>query len=504
MAAQMGSDLYERGLELAEAGKHQEALNCMREHLRTKPDDAQALNDAGAILHCLGRSKEAVSYLRRAWELRPDSAEIVWNLVETYLGDRQASEAALLFDMMEQMGTLNVDVLNRTAAILLDQNKKGQAIDVLLRSQRLWPQQEVIAPMLEAIRGQRPKVAFFRCGSADDGSLAEAWASVEQWFQTGFSEACTLDEAALALDWSDIAWFDGGGPMLVDASRNPRAGKVIVSLRRSDVRGDWAPEVRWENVAILMQLGSRAVEDALIEHVPDIRNRTRLVVLPHGVNLDRYGFRQRSRGKHLACIGCLSSETNPAFLVQCMQKLHYLDRDYRLSVAGQFKSPVLEQYVRHMVRTLGLTDVVSFGPYPADLNAWLADKHFIVSSGMGESQVEVLLAGMATGLKPVVHNFPGAEALFPPECLFNIAEEFCEQVTSREYDPAGYRRFVEARYPMAEQSKQVHGVLSQLETEIDLRRLSENSRGPVPVFNVPVPPSQGQPMPAPAEFANLR
>ncbi|MBN1359565.1 MAG: tetratricopeptide repeat protein [Sedimentisphaerales bacterium] len=502
MMAQTSSNLYERSLKLAEAGQHQEALNCMREHLRTRPDDAQALNDAGAILHCLGRSRDAISYLTKARVLRPDSAEIVWNLVETYLGDGRPSEAASLLDDMERMDTLNVDILNRTAAALLDQNRKGQAIDVLLRSQRMWSEQQVIAPMLEVIRGKRPKVALFRSGRGEDGTLAEAWASVEQRFQTEFCEARTLDEAAPVLQWCDIAWFDGGGEIVAEASRTARNGKTIVSLRRSDVRDDWAREVRWENVDILMQLGSAAVEDVLLEHVPDIRNRTRLVVIPHGINLGRYAFQQRARGKHLACMGCLSLETNPAFLLQCMQKLHYLDHEYKLSVAGPFESPALERYVRHMVQTLGLTGAVSFTPFPGDLNVWLADKHFIVSAGMGEGQVEALLAGMARGLKPIVHNFPSAETLLPRECLFNISEQFCEQVISQEYDSTKYRRFVEQRYPMAEPLKQVNSILAQLETEIDLRQLCENSRGPAAVFSAP--PAPGHERHTPADFVNVR
>ena len=60
MTTQTGLNHHERGLELASAGRHQEGLNCMREHLRIAPNDAQALNDAGAILHCLGRTDDAI------------------------------------------------------------------------------------------------------------------------------------------------------------------------------------------------------------------------------------------------------------------------------------------------------------------------------------------------------------------------------------------------------------------------------------------------------------
>jgi hypothetical protein len=122
-----------------------------------------------------------------------------------------------------------------------------------------------------------------------------------------------------------------------------------------------------------------------------------------------------------------------------------------------------------MVQTLQLMNAVSFEPYPSDLNVWLSDKHFIVAGGIGDSQVEVLLAGMACGLKPIVHHFPGAENLFPARHLFNIAEQFCEQVLSQDYEPEQYRRFVEERCPIGEPLRRVNGILMQLETEIEAR-----------------------------------
>ena len=270
--------------------------------------------------------------------------------------------------------------------------------------------------------------------------------------------------------WSDIAWFDGGGRMAVEAARLGEGSRIIVSLRRSDLAGYWAKDVRWENVSIVVQIGSSAVEETLLEQVPDIRNRTRLVVVPNGVDLARYTLRRRERGKHLACIGCLTMEANPAFLIQCMQKLHYLDPGYRLSFAGTFENAILEQYIRHMVRTLNLTDVITFEPSCGELNHWLSDKHFIVASGIGESQVEALLAAMACGLKPIIHNFPGAERLFPPRHLFNIAEQFCEQVLARDYEPEEYRRFVEQTFPIEEQLSKVNGILRQIETEIEFHQ----------------------------------
>ena len=485
MTTKTGSNQYERGLELAEAGRYEQGWNSLREYLRGAPQDAGALNDAGAILHCLGRTDEAIGLLTKARQLKADDAQIVGNLAETYLGGGRAVEAVRLFDDMERAGTLSIDILNRTATMLLDQDRKGPALEVLLRSQRLWPEQEILPPILDVIRGKRPKVAFF---PRDAGAAAHG--------RTHRLRAATLPDPVLRRPrpgggrrndgverYCVVLWRrrDGrrgiaagrreeGDPDAVGDAREPR---IVVSVHRSDVRDRWAQDVLWENVDVLAPIGSRAVEEALLQQTPDLCRRTRIAAVPHGVNLRRYVLRRRDRGKHLACIGCLTMEANPAFLLQCMQKLHYLDPGYKLFFSGAFESPMLEQYVRHMVRTLDLTEVVFFEPHPRDLNAWLSDKHFVVAGGIGANQVENLLAAMACGLKPVIHNFPGAAELLGPAYLFNIAEQFCEQVLSGDYQPRQYRRLVEQRYPLEQQLKRIDDILAQMETELDQQTMAK-------------------------------
>ena len=143
---------YERALELAEAGKHEQALCYIQERLRTAPDAPEVLNDVGTILHCLGRSDEAIEHLVNAKQLRGDSAEILWNLSEAYLSAGRAKEAMELFGDMERLGILNVEVLNRTADMFLDQDNPADALEMLLWSQRLCPEQEILEPMIQVIQ----------------------------------------------------------------------------------------------------------------------------------------------------------------------------------------------------------------------------------------------------------------------------------------------------------------------------------------------------------------
>jgi hypothetical protein len=461
---------HQKGLQLAEAGRYQDAMVCMQEHLRMDPDDAEVLNDTGAILHCLGRSKEAIDYFVKAQRLRNDSAEIVWNLVEAYIATGKAAEAMQLFDKMQEMGVLNADVLNRTASIFLNQHNKADALEMLLRSLRVTPNQEILQPMIQVIRSKRPKVAFF-CGlTGDTKFLTDIYEFIENRFNTRFFEGQDVNQMYELMKWSDISWFEWCTNIAVQASRLPKVCKNIIRLHRFEAYGEWPSHVQWENIDSLITVGNSFVEEALLKQIPNIRNRTQHITISNGVNLDKFKFIDRSRGKNIASVGYLNMRKNPMFLLQCMQKLHYIDPEYKLFFAGNFQDPMLEQYIKHIVQTLNLTDVVFFDGWQEDINAWLKDKHYIVSASIGESQGMGLLEAMACGSKPVIHNFPGAGQIFPSEFLFNIAEEFCEQILSEQYEPDKYRRFVEENYALKDQLPKINNIFTQFEADIDAQQ----------------------------------
>jgi glycosyltransferase involved in cell wall biosynthesis len=475
---------YQRGLGLAEAGRHTEALACIQEHLRTAPDDVEALNDIGAILYCLGRSGEAIEHFVKARHLQGDTAEIVWNLAEAYLAVGRADEAMRLFGDMERMGILNADVLNRTAKVFLDQGNKADAVETLLRSQRIFPEQEILTPMIEVIQTKRPKIAFF-CGLRGDTKfLTDIYDYTSHRYLVQMSEIEDIDQMYEVMKTSDISWFEWCTNMVVEASKLPKVCKSIVRLHRFEAYNDWPSQVHWENIDVLVTVGNSFVKDALLKQVPDIENRTWFVTIPNGVNLDKFKFIDRHRGKNIACVGYLNMRKNPMFLLQCMQKLHYIDSEYKLFFAGTFQDPMLEQYIRHMVQVLELADVIFFEGWQEDMDSWLQDKHYIVSASVGESQGMGILEGMACGLKPVIHNFPGADQIFPSEFLFRISEEFCEQVLSEAYEPQRYCTFVEENYPLKSQLSKINDIFTQLEAEIDSQQKGKSAGVGLPVESV--------------------
>ncbi len=484
MTTDMNSDQYQKGLELAEAGRHAEALGLIQAYLPADPDNAEVLNDAGAILHCLGRTEEAIGYFAKALSLQPNSAQILWNLSEAYLAAGKAKEATGLFEDMEQEAILNADILNRAANVFLEHDDKANAVEMLIWSLRMSPEQSVLEPMLKIIRSKRPKVAFF-CGGDGMTFLDHIVEFSQQRFETRVYEGKTESELRQLMDWSDISWFEWCTNLAAAASNMPKTCKTIVRLHRYEAYEQWPQKVNWDNVDALVTVGNEVTRRALIDRVPGIESRTSVEAISNGVDLNKLTFTPRPRGKNIAFLANVRMVKNPALVLQCMQKLHYIDPEYRLFFAGKFQDDVLEAYLRHMVTALGLDDVVFFDGWQSDVNGWLQDKHFIVSTSICEGHPVGILEAMACGLKPVIHNFLGAEGIFPKEFLFNIAEEFCERILSLQYEPQSYRNFVEQRYSITRQLRSVGRLFTRLEAQIESEKQPPINIGSIGGLNTP-------------------
>ncbi len=275
MTVEENSNNYQRGLELAEAGKHQQALECIRGHLKNAPDDPEALNDAGVILHCLNRSKEAIDSIVKAKQLQNDNPEIIWNLVEAYLTDEQPEKAQQLFDDMERAGVLNVDVLNRTADVFLQKNNKNEAIETLLRSLQISPEQQILPHMLEVIKSKRPKIALFS-NSGNAAEFNEIKNFTEQRFQTHLFRHQT-DQLIDLILWSDICWFDDCSDIIIETSNLAKICKNIVRLYPHQANEQWTRQVNWDNIDTVI-IDSSEIKNTLIDKIPGIESKISIVI----------------------------------------------------------------------------------------------------------------------------------------------------------------------------------------------------------------------------------
>lgn len=308
---------------------------------------------------------------------------------------------------------------------------------------------------------EKRKIAFFVGVPKDDKFLTDIYEFTKQHFSVKIFDGANIDQVYELMKWSDISWFEWCVPMAVAASKLSKVCKVIIRLHRFEAYNVWPSQVNWNNVDTLITVGNSFVKAILLKQVPNIESLTHCITIPNGVNLDKFKFVDRSQGKNIACIGYLNMRKNPMFLLQCMCELNSEEEGYKLFFAGNFQDVMLEQYVKHITKKLRLESVVFFEDWQNDINAWLKDKHYIVSGSIGESQGMGIMEGMARGLKPVIHNFPGADEIFLPKYLFETTADFCHQICWDSYSPQEYRSYIEGNFSLQKQLIEIDKVLKE-------------------------------------------
>ena len=460
-------NLYEQAQQIAEQGDKEQAYELLIRHLENEPEDNKAMNDLGVILYCLGRSDEAVSYLEKAIQSSPDPAQVAWNLLEVYLDLNRAEDAAKILPLMDKHKLLNPDITNRVASIFIEQNNSAGALEILFMSLKKWPnQKDIISPVLEKLKNRRAKVAFF-IGGDGPTFVKDIFDFVSERFETRLFDGQTVDQMHELMQWSDIAWFEWCSGLAVQASKLTKVCKTIVRIHRYEAYTDFPAQMNWENIDVLVNIGNDYVKNELAKRVLDIDKKTCVIDIPNAIDVEKFAFINQSKGKNLAFVGNINSKKNPAYLIHCFNALVQKDSEYKLYFAGQVQDPVVMQYLEYMVQELNLQQNVYFDGFQKDITAWLNGKHYIVNSSFVEGHPVGLMESMSCGLKPILHNYPGAKQFFSEQFIYNGPEEFVSKILSDDYQPEMYRRFVEKSYPLWKQQIQVLSVFNELEAQLD-------------------------------------
>ncbi len=208
--------------------------------------------------------------------------------------------------------------------------------------------------------------------------------------------------------------------------------------------------IKWHNVAGAIFVAPH-VRRLANERYADIRDVPQLTLVD-AVDLDEHPFRLRAAGgTRLGYLGYLNGKKGIPLLVQCLAAAVALDPRYVLHVAGAFDDLRTEAYFQHIVAAAGLERHVVLHGWQSDIQRFLNEVDFLLNTSPWEACPNAVIEAMAAGVKPLVHHWPGADALFPTECLFATVDDFAARLRAPDYDSVAYRRLVEKRYSISSQ-----------------------------------------------------
>ncbi|MEW6049853.1 MAG: tetratricopeptide repeat protein [Candidatus Zixiibacteriota bacterium] len=437
------------------SGSPDQAEEHIRTLLKNNPDHHELLSDLGVILMTQGRTGRALGYFRRALRADPNLSKPRDAALEFYLDNNLLVEAGRFLDWNETLH--NVSAASRTEIArwrerLLEHDRPtstgtpaNAVVDVPIRafSQRLTGRklaffashQTFIKDIMAGV-GQHNLVRLFRSGSADDMKQL--------------------------LRWADLAWFEWCDELVIQATKWSRRCPVICRLHSYEAFTDMPSRVDWSKIDRLLFV-SEAVR-RLVE--PQLRGRVKTHVITNGVDLDRFRIPARKRyGKRIASVGYINYKKNTPLLLYCFKKIHEYDPAYTLHIAGEHQDPRMQLYIDNFLRRHPLP--VRFDGWVTDMPAWYANKDFVISTSLFESFHYSIAEGMACGLMPLIHDWYGADMVYPSEYLFGDPDDCLKLLQTLEQEDRASRAeanrvFVCKQYDQRRKQEEIESLLCEV------------------------------------------
>ena len=147
--------------------------------------------------------------------------------------------------------------------------------------------------------------------------------------------------------------------------------------------------------------------------------------------------------------------------LQILKKLTDRDKRYKLHIAGQSQDPKYDLYLDYIAKEMGIFDNINLYGQVTDINDWLNDKNYLLSTSMLEGYGYSIMEAMAKGIKPVIHNFFEAKYFYPKKYLYNTIDTAAINIANvRNYDSKEYRDWIiNNGYTLENQVRQIQDII---------------------------------------------
>lgn len=306
------------------------------------------------------------------------------------------------------------------------------------------------------------KLAFI-CQTGLDAFIHDIKNSLSEEYETRLFLVQSQDEIKEAIEWGDILWYEWANDVAAYGTRmskiKPDDMKIILRLHSYEALSGLSQKIYWKNINACIFVASHVAE-LVKRQILAFNEITKSYVIPNGLDINRFDFENREKGNKIAFLGNISNKKGPMLLLQAFNWL-LKGGDYELHIGGAMQEQRYNLYMGHIIRELGIDNKVIFHRQIKDVKEFFKDKHYIICSSPWEGCPVGLLEGMASGLKPLIHNFPGSRDLFPKKWIWNDFIDLIN-IVEGDYKPKQYRKFVEENFSLEKQMEGIKKVLEEL------------------------------------------
>lgn len=283
---------------------------------------------------------------------------------------------------------------------------------------------------------------------------------VSWWSSHGYEVQRQMYYNPELVDWADVVWFDTCDNNLLSATNPDQALKdewkyanrtgawdmhdVDLSHKKVIVRpidievwqGQHAHDRMWDIVNDVVFLAPHIQSMMMADSRPQ-QGTFKQHVIPCGVNLDRWTFKERQPGKKIGIVAERWVSKGIDYAIQLAMALP----DYEFHWLGKNNDYHWEhEYLKDKVAKC-CPNLILEEDFVDDLDAWWEDKNIVLSCSHKETYGYNIAEAMAKGIKPVIHSFYGAEAIWPG-ITWDSLDQAVKEITGTDYDSAAYRQYL--------------------------------------------------------------
>lgn len=219
----------------------------------------------------------------------------------------------------------------------------------------------------------------------------------------------------------------------------------IVFLRRYELFTGAIQRVDWNRVDALICVNTWIAEHARA-YLKEHGYTTPVYVIYNGTDLDKWKYRERKAGPRIGIACHVHPKKN---LPLALQVLALLPEHYELHIAGGVQDSCTFHYLDHMGAAMRRRVVLYHHIEHDQLSDWWEMMNFCLSTSISEGNPNNVIEAMAKGIKPIVHEWPGAIDQFPVNTLFRTAHVAASEIMNGFYDSHAYRTWVAEKFSLA-------------------------------------------------------
>lgn len=482
-------DKLKQGETLFIEGKIDEAEKCFLDILKQDPKNAEAFNNLGAIHYNSDNINDAEIFFLKALEIKDNYLDALLNLADLYQNAKRWEETTCILEKTIEIINDDYNILNQLGIAYLETGNAKKAIDFLSKSLKINPDQEVVRESLKLMSKENTFSVEGYNKNAEDGSLFNI-SHIKQETRIKIAVLCLpgLDsflgdivdhlktqydvrtcysnnnqEIESAVNWADIVWLEWANELTIALTNHPNMlnnKHIICRLHSYEALTGFAGKIKWEKIDDLIFVADH-IKEILLRQIPNIDQKIKAIhVIPNGINLHRFSFKEKNIGYNLAYLGSINYKKGPMLLMHAFMALVETNSRYKLFIAGDFQDARYKLYFDHMIREMDLQNNIQFSGWVEDVNVWLEDKQYILCTSVLEGHPVGLMEAMTCGLKPIVHNFVGARGIYPDEYVWNTIPDFINMISNDNYNSNEYRSFITDNYNLEHQLSAIDTIIS--------------------------------------------